>query len=98
MERAVETTDEDRFEDEPEPVAIPRPRENESYSIESLGRWVDRLMGSDRAQAHAAAVLEPFYEKVEDIEPDPERVEVPPAWPEATPTIDRGADAGDERS
>ena len=97
MERAVEITDVDRFEDEPERVAIPRPRENGSYTIESLGRWVDRLMGSERSRARAAAQLEPYYEKVEDAESDPELVEVPPAWPGATGAIKKGAGPDAER-
>jgi hypothetical protein len=80
MERAVEPSADAEEWDWPE-VKIPRPRENGTYSIESLGRWIDKLMGSEKVRREAAEYLEPFLMKEEDMPPDPEPVEIPPTLP-----------------
>ena len=96
MDRSIEATDVVE-EEEPEPVAVPRPRANGSYSVESLGRFVDRLMGSDRRHARAAAELEHLWAKDEEPDSDPEPVEVPTARPGGTEAINRGVDPDAER-
>jgi hypothetical protein len=87
MERAMEATDVQ--EDWPE-VKIPRPRPDGSYSVESLGRWVDRLMGDDKITAKAAELLEPFLMRDEDSEPDPEPVDIPEPRPGGSEDVTRG--------
>ena len=47
MERAVD--DQLMEREEPRAVTIPRPLEGGSYSVESMGRFVDRLLGHERA-------------------------------------------------
>ena len=41
-------------------VLIPPPVEGGSYSVESLGRWVDNLLGDRRAHNRAAKALQPL--------------------------------------
>lgn len=82
MERAVEPTADVEEWDWPE-VKIPRPLKNGTYSIEGLGGWIDRLMGSEKVRREAAEHLEPFLMKEEDMMPDPERVEIPAPLPNA---------------
>lgn len=60
-------------------VKIPRPFPGGSYSVESMGRWIDKLLGDDRAQREADASLEPYLMRKEDMPPDPEPVDVPAA-------------------
>jgi hypothetical protein len=42
-----------------EEAKIPRPFPGGSYTIQSTGGWVDRLMGDRKARAEAAEYLEP---------------------------------------
>jgi hypothetical protein len=80
MERAVEPTADIEQWDWPE-VKIPRPLAGGTYSIESLGGWIDRLMGSEKVRREAAEHLEPFLMKEEDMPSDPARVEIPEPLP-----------------
>jgi hypothetical protein len=81
MERAIDPTQVGTLEAAPEVVAIPRPRPNGSYSVESLGRWADRLLGSDRRRERALDRLEPLFAKQDEVTRDPEPVEIPKAHP-----------------
>ena len=79
MERAV---DDQRVErGEPRAVTIPRPLEGGSYSVESMGRFVDRLLGHERAVREAAEHLEPLLARRDDMPEDPEPVRDPRADP-----------------
>ena len=75
---------------------IPRPVPGGSYSIESLGRWVDRLMGDTRARRGAGSRLEPLLMREDEDLPDPEAVEIPPPVPGGAEPITRD-DRPDER-
>ena len=72
-------------------VKIPRPRPNGSYSVESLGRFIDRLLGSDKIDAMAAAHLEPLLARDDESESEPEPVDIPEPLPGGTEDIKRGA-------
>ena len=78
-------------QDEWPETKIPRPYPGGSYSVESLGRWIDRLMGDDRAQAEAEAHLEPLLMKDEPMG-DPEPVDLPEPIPDATEIVTKGGD------
>lgn len=63
---------------EPDFVAkVPRPYPGGSYTIQSMGRWVDRLMGDRKARVTAAEKVEPFLMDRDDSLADPEPAEIP---------------------
>ena len=72
-------------------VKIPRPLPNGSYRVESLGRFIDRLLGSDQIDEMAAAKLEPLYARDDEAESEPEPVDIPAPLPGGTEEIKRGA-------
>ena len=76
-------------------VKVPRPLPSGSYSIESMGRWVDRLMGDARARRTAMLRLEPLLQAAQPDDPPP--VEVPALVPGATELITRSDDPSTER-
>lgn len=87
-------TSEAKFED----AKIPRPYPGGSYSIQSMGRWVDRLMGDRRARADAAEQVEPFLMGRDESLPDPEPAEIPEPVPGGSEPITRGDEpAGEPR-
>lgn len=77
---------------------IPRPLSGGSYSVESLGHFLDKFLGDDKAAAEAAAQLEPFLMREEEMPPDPEPIDIPEPLSGATETINRDAGPGDKRS
>ncbi len=62
-------------------VKLPRPLEGASYSVESLGRFVDGLFGHERAAREAAKHLEPFLMRPEDMPADPAPAQIPERIP-----------------
>lgn len=94
MERAME-----RPTSEPNIVAkIPRPYPRGSYSIQSMGRWVDQLMGDGKARAVAAEQVEPFLMDRDESLADPEPAEIPEPVPGGSEPITRGDEpAGEPR-
>lgn len=60
-----------------EEARIPRPYPGGSYTIQSMGRWVDRLMGDRKAGADAAEHVEPFLMARDESPADPEPAEIP---------------------
>jgi hypothetical protein len=87
MERAMATTDIEHVDAE---VEIPRPRPNGSYTIENLGGVVDRLTGVRAIRKDAAAYLEPFLARDEEIEGEPEPVDIPAPRPGGSEDVTRG--------
>lgn len=69
---------------------IPRPVPGGTGHIESLGRWIDDLLGDARDRRKAAAALEPLLLKEEEMPPDPEPSEAPPPVPDGTGSSTRG--------
>ena len=59
--------------------------------MESLGRFIDRLLGSDEIDAAAAAHLEPLFARDDEAESQPEPVDIPAPLPGGTEEIKRGA-------
>jgi hypothetical protein len=96
MERAMDRpTSEAKFE----AAKIPRPYSGGSYSIQSMGRWVDRLMGDRKARADAAERVEPFLMGRDESPADPEPAEIPEPVPGGSEPITKGEDpAGKRRS
>jgi hypothetical protein len=58
---------------------IPRPLPGGSYAMDSMGSWVDRLLGDRKARAVAAAALEPhlMQDGPPAWEPDPSEIPSP---------------------
>ena len=71
---------------------IPPPIEGGTYTEQSLGRWIDRLMGDRRHRREAAAQLEPFLMSSAEISPDPEPIEIPEPIPGGSEPITRADD------
>lgn len=65
-----------------EEVRIPRPVPGGTEHLESLGRWVDNLMGDARRRRKARRELEPLYLKEEEMPDDPPPSEPPPPVPD----------------
>jgi len=86
MERAMERPTSGA---EVEELKIPRPYPGGSYTIQSMGRWIDRLMGDRKARAEAAEQLEPFLMRSDDASADPEPAEIPEPVPGGSEPITR---------
>jgi hypothetical protein len=76
---------------------IPRPVEGGTEHLESLGRFVDNLMGDSRLRARVQAELEPLLMPEDEMPEDPPPSEPPPPVPDGTEEIIRGADSTTER-
>lgn len=87
MEPAVQDVDGEQRSYE---VKIPPPYPGGEDTHESLGRFVDRLMGHDRDARKADAALAPLLMKEEDVPDDPAPVEIPEPIPDADEPIRRG--------
>lgn len=85
-------------EDREARTRIPRPLENGSYDVESLGPFVDRLMGDRRVRAAAARTVQVLVAEDEPSEDATEApVEVPPPVPGGNEPITKGDDPLTER-
>ena len=89
MDPAAHETGEEAGPDE---VKLPPPYPGADYFHESLGRFVDRLMGHERDAKKAEAALAPLLMKEEDVPVDPEPVEIPDPIPDADEEVTRGRD------
>ena len=76
---------------------LPRPLPGGSYTVESLGRWIDRLMGDGRIRREAALRLEPLLVDETEMDPDPEPAQIPEPVPEGTEPISSGEGPPAER-
>ena len=93
MEEAThEIEDEERAYE----VKIPPPYRGADDTHESLGRFVDRLMGHERDAREADAALAPRLMKEEDVPDDPAPVEIPEPVPDGDEPIKRGHDGDAE--
>ena len=89
MERAVDAAPDVDTEGFP-PARVPRPIAGGSYEVESLGHWVDRLLGHERAVREAAENLDPLLARPEDMPEGPEPAQIPEPLPGASEPITRG--------
>jgi hypothetical protein len=89
MEPAMHGVDEEERSFE---VKIPPPYPGADYTHESLGRFVDRLMGHERDARKADAAIAPLLMDEEDVPDDPAPVEIPKLIPDADEEVTRGRD------
>jgi hypothetical protein len=78
-------------------VKIPPPYPGGEDTHESLGPFVDRLMGHGRDARKADAALAHLLMKQEDAPADPEPVEIPEPIPDADQPVERGRWPGAEK-
>ena len=88
----------EREEAGPAQVKLPPPYPDADYFHESLGRFVDRLMGHERDAKKAEAALAPLFMKEEDMPDDPAPVEILEPIPNADEEVTRGRDLPMEES
>ena len=79
------------------PVKVPRPIEGAAYTEQSLGGWIDRLMGDHRHRREAATQLEPFLMSAAEMSPDPDPIDIPAPIPGGSEPITKGDDPPGER-
>jgi hypothetical protein len=92
MDYPADVDDLDRFK-----TKIPRPVPGGSYSIESMGRWIDRLLGDGIARREATAALESLLMREDEEAPEPEPLEIPAPIPGGTEPATKSADPPQER-
>jgi len=76
---------------------MPPPVPGGTMYLESLGRWVDNLMGDERTHRTAERELAPRYLQQEQVPQDPPPSEPPPPVPDGTGTSTRGGRPGGRR-
>src|SRR2546430_17023822 len=77
--------------DDPEFAALlPTAVDGGTQSVESLGRWVDDLMGDARIRRAVDRELTPMTMRDDEMPEDPEPVEPPPAVQGGTETMTKG--------
>lgn len=84
------TSAQEQIEMLPAETKAPPPVDGGTEYIESLGRFVDDLMGDSRMRERTRRELEPFYLRDEEMPEDPPPVEPPPPVPGVTEDITRG--------
>jgi hypothetical protein len=87
-----------RVSEDTDRTPIPRPLEDGSYDVESLGPFVDRLMGDHRVREAAARAIRVLVAEDEPSEEATEApIEVPPPLPGGSEPITRGDDPPAEK-
>lgn len=76
---------------------LPRPVPGGTDHLESLGRFIDNLMGDARMRKAAERELEPLFLKEDEAPEDPPPVELPEPVPGGTEEIVRGGKPGQKR-
>lgn len=84
--------------EEPEDVRIPPPVRGGTSYVESLGRWVDNLLGDERMHRAVQRELAPSYLGEKEAPPDPPPSEPPPPVPDGTVTSTRGGRPGEREA
>ena len=69
---------------------LPRPVPGGTEHIESLGRFIDNLMGDARIRKAVERELEPLYLKKDEAPEDPPPVELPEPVPGGTEEVAEG--------
>lgn len=75
---------------EPEETRLPPPVPGGTGYVESLGKWIDNLLGAERDRKHAEAALRPHYLREDEMPDDPPPEEAPPPVPDGTGVVERG--------
>jgi hypothetical protein len=76
---------------------LPRPVPGGTDHLESLGRFIDNLMGDARMRMAATRDLEPLLLEEDETSEDPHPVELPEPVPGGTEGIVRGGNPGQKR-
>ena len=71
---------------QPEEMKAPPPVPGGTMYLESLGRWVDNLMGDERIHRRAQRELAPRYLQPEEVPQDPPPSDPPPPVPDGART------------
>ena len=87
MGSPAEADELDRFH-----AKIPTPVAEASYSIESMGRWIDRLLGDGIARREAADALASLLMREDEQAPEPEPLDIPPPIPGGTEPATKSGD------
>ncbi|MGH2795798.1 MAG: hypothetical protein ACRDKG_16015 [Actinomycetota bacterium] len=74
---------------------VPPPIPGGTETQQSLGRWIDDLLGDRRARTASARRLAPMMASDDEKPEDPPPSEPPPPIPGGTETITKGARPGD---
>lgn len=79
------------------PSRIPQPVEGGTEYLESLGRFIDDLMGDSRRQHATDRESASLFLRDDEMPEDPEPSEPPPPVPGGNEDVTRGAKPGSER-
>ena len=83
---------------EPDELRFPAPVPGGTMYLESLGRWIDNLLGDERIHRSAKQSLAPRYLGEDEAPQDPPPSEPPPPVPDGTGTSTRGGRPGKPRA
>jgi len=79
------------------PSRAPQPVEGGTEHLESLGRFIDDLMGDARQHRRVAEELRPLLLRDEEMPVDPPPSEAPPPVPGGSEPVPRGDEPNTER-
>jgi hypothetical protein len=79
-------------------VRLPPPVPDGTMYLESLGRFLDNLLGDARMRRATARELETLWLRDEEVPEDPPPAEIPPAVSDGTDVFTEGQDEGQEES
>jgi hypothetical protein len=82
----------------PEPARVPPPVPGGTGYVESLGKWIDNLLGAERDRRRAEAELRPHYLREDEVPDDPPPEEAPPPVPDGTGEVERGRRSDDTKT
>ncbi|MDP9331637.1 MAG: hypothetical protein M3P11_13515 [Actinomycetota bacterium] len=83
-------------DDERDSVRLPRAVEGGTIYYESLGRWIDDLMGDSRQRREAEETLDQVFARDDEVE-DPEPIEPPVPVPGGSTPITRNGEPDPRR-
>jgi hypothetical protein len=69
---------------------LPPPVSGGTGYLESLGKWIDNLLGAERDRRHVEADLRGQYLREDEVPDDPPPEEAPPPVPDGTGVVERG--------
>ncbi|MGH9197735.1 MAG: hypothetical protein ACRD1T_18580 [Acidimicrobiia bacterium] len=61
---------------------LPPPVPGGTWHVESLGRWIDNLLGDARIRRRVEAELRPHFLREDEMPDDPPPAETPPPVPD----------------
>ncbi|MGH2691862.1 MAG: hypothetical protein ACRDHM_05095 [Actinomycetota bacterium] len=73
---------------------LPPPVPGGTGYVESLGKWIDNLLGAERDRRRVEAELRGQYLTEDEMPDDPPPEEAPPPVPDGTGVVERGKPPG----